>query len=77
MLVPFSGEPRSDAALGTALRVAGRFDSYMEILHVEMDPRTGLVGLGEGMTEATANLIVEDAKAAAKTKSQTARQLAE
>lgn len=77
ILVPFSGEPRSAAALGTVLRVAGRFDSQVEILHVEMDPRTGLVDLGEGMTGATADLIIEEARAAAKTKSQDARQLAE
>ncbi len=77
ILVPFSGEPRSEAALGTALRVAGRFDSHVEILHVEMDPRTALAGLGEGMTEATAELIVEEARTAAKTKSQDARHLAE
>ncbi len=77
ILVPFSGEPHSLAALGTALRVAERFDSHVEILHVEMDPRTALVGLGEGMTGATANLIIEEAKTAAKTKSQDARRLAE
>ena len=40
ILVPFSGEPHSAAALGTALRVAGRFDSQVEILHVETDPCT-------------------------------------
>ena len=77
ILIPFSGEPRCDAALGTALRVAKRFDSHVEILHVEMDPRTAMVGFGEGMTGATANLIIEQAKAAAKTKSQAAHQLAE
>ena len=76
ILVPFSGEPRSDAALGTALRVAGRFDSHVEILHVEMDPRTALVGLGEGMTGTTADLIIEEAAAMAKTKSQNAHRLA-
>ena len=77
ILVPFSAEPHSAAALGTALRVAGRFDSHVEILHVEMDPRTALVGLGEGMSGATVNLIIEEARAAAKTKSQDARQFAE
>jgi len=35
ILVPFSGEPRNNAALGTALRVAMRFDSHVEILLVE------------------------------------------
>ena len=77
ILVPFSGEPHSLAALGTALRVAKRFDSHVEILHVEMDPRTALVGFGEGMTGATAVLIIEEAEAAAKTKSRAAHQLAE
>lgn len=77
ILVPFSGEPRDVAALGTALRVAGRFDSHVEILHVEMDPHTALVGLGEGLTGATANLIIEEAESRAKTKSQDARRLAE
>ena len=77
ILIPFSGEPRCDAALGTALRVAKRFDSYVEILHVEMDPRTALVGFGEGMTGATASLLIEEAEAATKTKSQAAHQLAE
>jgi nucleotide-binding universal stress UspA family protein len=77
ILVPFSGESHSLAALGTALRVAKRFDSHVEILHVEMDPRTALVGFGLGMTGATASLIIEEAKAAANTKSQDAHRLAE
>jgi nucleotide-binding universal stress UspA family protein len=76
-LVPFSGESHSLAALGTALRVAKRFDSHVEILHVEWDPRTALVGFGDGMIGITANLNIEEAKATAKTKARAAHRLAE
>jgi nucleotide-binding universal stress UspA family protein len=77
ILVPFSGEPHSLAALGTALRVAKRFDSHVQILHVEWDPRTALVGFGDGMIGITANLNIEEAKATAKTKARAAHRLAE
>ncbi|MDH3474320.1 MAG: universal stress protein [Rhodospirillales bacterium] len=77
ILVPFTGDPGSDAALDTALKVAQDFDSSIELLHVQIDPVMALAGMGEGLAGATAGQVIESAEAAAEAKAVEARKLAE
>jgi len=77
LLVPFAGEPGSEAALGMALALGERFNSQIELLHVAIDPITALAGMGEGIAGATASLIIESSQAAADARAEEAHQVAE
>lgn len=77
ILVPFAGDPGSDAALDSALKLAEDFGAGIDLLHVQVDPVVALAGMGEGIAGVTAGQVIEAAQAAADTKAAEARQLAE
>lgn len=77
ILVPFAGDPGSDAALDSALKLGEDFGACVELLHVQADPVVALAGMGEGIAGITAGQVIEAAQAAAETKTVEARELAE
>ncbi len=77
ILVPFTGDPGSDGALDSALKMGDAFDAYIELLHVLADPVVALAGMSEGIAGITAGQVIEAAQAAAETKAMEARKLAE
>jgi nucleotide-binding universal stress UspA family protein len=76
ILVPVDGAPGSQVALDAALELGRRFEAYVELLHVEIDPVTALAGLGEGISGAAVGLVVEGEQAAAEARNEQVRRLA-
>ncbi len=76
ILVPIDGAPGSQAALDAALELGRRFESCVELLHVETDPVTALAGLSEGISGAAVGLAVEGGLAAAEARREQVRRLA-
>lgn len=76
ILVPVDRAPGCQAALDAALELGRRFQAYVELLHVEAAPVTGLAVLGEGIAGATAGSVVEGSEAAVEARSEAARRFA-
>jgi len=64
ILVPVSGAENShDAqALKSAFRLADRFDAHVDALNITIDPRTAATFVGEGMTSAMIESVIEMAE---------------
>ncbi len=59
IMVAVSAVSGSERAIRTALGLAARFDSHVEVLHVRSDPRAAMPYMGEGMSGAAIQEIME------------------
>jgi len=59
IMVAVSAVSGSEQAIRTALGLAARFGSHVEVLHVRSDPRAAMPYMGEGMSGAAIQEIME------------------
>ncbi len=59
VLVPIDGTPGSQAALDTALAVATLLQAHVETLHVRIEPAAAVPFVGEGMTGALLQDLID------------------
>ena len=59
ILVLVDGGPLSEATLETGLAVAGLFDAQVQALHVQADPATLVPIVGEGMSGAMVEQVMD------------------
>ena len=59
ILVPVSEMKGGAAALNFAVSLARRFDAHVEALHVRADPRDAMPYMGEGMSGAAIQEIMD------------------
>jgi len=59
ILVLVDGGPLSEATLETGLAVAGLFDAQVQVLHVQADPATLVPIVGEGMSGAMVEQVMD------------------
>ena len=73
MLVPLDGSEAAGSALKLAFIAARGLQAHVYVLHVSADPREAVPLLGEGMSGAMIEEMIEMAEASAKEKAATAR----
>ena len=73
MLVPLDGSEAAGSALKLAFIAAADLEAHVDVLHVSADPRDAVPLLGEGMSGAMIEEMIEMAEAGAKEKVATAR----
>ena len=73
MLVPLDGSEAAGSALKLAFIAAHDLQAHVDVLHVSADPREAVPLLGEGMSGAMIEEMIEMAEASAKEKTATAR----
>lgn len=73
MLVPLDGSEAAGSALNLAFITAADLEAHVDVLHVGADPRDAVPLLGEGMSGAMIEEMIEMAEAGAKEKAATAR----
>jgi nucleotide-binding universal stress UspA family protein len=73
ILALIDGGPLSDATLGAGLVVAKQFDAQLEVLHVRADPATLVPLVGEGMSGAMVEQVMETMTKAVEERAQRAR----
>jgi len=73
ILALIDGGPLSDATLGTGLLVAKQFDAQLEALHVRADPATLVPLVGEGMSGAMVEQVMEAMTKAVEERAERAR----
>ncbi len=61
ILVPVTGAENDcdSRALESALRLADRFGAHVDALHIKIDPRTAAAFVGEGMTSAMIESVID------------------
>lgn len=64
ILVPLAGSDGScdSAALESALNIAARLNAHVDALHVKLDPRSAAAFVGEGMTSAMIESVINMAE---------------
>jgi nucleotide-binding universal stress UspA family protein len=62
ILTPLFGVATDEAALSTALAVAKKFSSHMDVMHIRADPRTMIPYIGEGMSGALIEEMITSAE---------------
>ena len=72
-LVPRDGSEAAGSALNLAFITAADLEAHVDVLHVGADPRDAVPLLGEGMSGAMIEEMIEMAEAGAKEKAATAR----
>ena len=77
MLIPLDGSEAAGSALSLAFIAAADLDAHVDVLHVSADPRDAVPLLGEGMSGAMIEEMIEMAEAGAKEKSAAARAMFE
>ena len=75
ILCPVDGLPGSEAALEAAIAVGRTFNAHVTLLHVEVPPESAVPMVGEGMTGAVIEEIMESARKNAQERAKTARAL--
>lgn len=73
ILAVVDGGPRSDAVTRGSFALAKALDAYLEVLHVEADPRDALPVVGEGMTGTLVEQVGADIEARRKAALKVAR----
>lgn len=73
MLVPLDGSEAAASALKLAFIAAADLQAHVDVLHVSADPRDAVPLLGEGMSGAMIEEMIEMAEAGAREKTATAR----
>lgn len=73
MLVAVDGTERSDGVLNTALAIARQLDAHLEALHVKPDAREAVPLLGEGMSGAMIEEMIDLAEREADARAARAR----
>ena len=63
ILAPLTGSSAEKPVLNTALAIAKRFGAHIDVLHVRTDPRDAIPYLGEGISGAMIEEIMERADA--------------
>lgn len=63
ILAVVDGGPRSEALVKGSFGLARKLDAYLEVLHVEPDPRDALPVVGEGMTGTLVEQVSADIEA--------------
>lgn len=69
------GAPGSEAAMKAALELGARFKTHTNLLHVELDPAGAVPIVGEGMSGAAVEQIIESLKAESETRRKEAERL--
>lgn len=77
ILAVVEGDAGSAALLAAAFALARRSDAYLEALHVRLDPRNAIPLVGEGVTGAVVEQIMNDARQRGDTLAAEARRLFE
>jgi nucleotide-binding universal stress UspA family protein len=77
LLAVIDGGSGSEAAVTAALDLGQRFSARVELLHVEIDPETAVPMVGEGMSGAAVEQLVESLRAEAERRRTAARDLYE
>ncbi len=79
VLVPLIGsdEACDETALRSALTLARRLGAHVDALHVRLDPRSAAAFVGEGMTSAMIESVIDMAEKDGQKRQQTARALFE
>ncbi|WP_169546114.1 universal stress protein [Sneathiella aquimaris] len=77
VLVPLVGSDHTcdTTALDSALTVASRLKAYVDALHVRLDPRSAAAFVGEGMTSAMIESVIDMAEKDSRARRQTALNL--
>lgn len=75
ILAPVSGAAGSERVLDTALSLARHFGAHVEVLHVSSDPRDAVPLVGEGMSGAMVEEIVQLAEKEMSGRARAARNL--
>ncbi|MFT6558250.1 universal stress protein [Sneathiella sp.] len=77
VLVPLVGSDHTcdTTALDSALTVASRLKAYVDALHVRLDPRSAAAFVGEGMTSAMIESVIDMAEKDSRARRQTALDL--
>ncbi|MBI1777760.1 MAG: universal stress protein [Proteobacteria bacterium] len=73
LLVPVFGDKSDRPALDAALPLARRFAAHVSVLHVERDPASDLLMVGDPLSASAAESIIEAAEADIKTRAKQAR----
>lgn len=77
ILALIDGTASSEAALQAALQLGKRFSARVDLLHVEIDVATAVPVVGEGMSGAAVEQIMQSLQAEAQTRAAEARRLFE
>jgi len=75
ILAVIDGAPGSESAMKTALELGLRFKARTDLLHVELDPAGAVPVVGEGMSGAAVEQIIESLKAESETRRKEAERL--
>ncbi|MGE0723400.1 MAG: universal stress protein, partial [Alphaproteobacteria bacterium] len=75
ILAPVSGASGSERVLDTSLMLAKHFGAHVEVLHVSSDPRDAVPLVGEGMSGAMVEEIVQLAEKEMSGRARAAREL--
>jgi len=75
VLAVIDGAPGSEAAMKAALEVGRRFSARIDLLHVEIDPASAVPVVGEGMSGAAVEQIIDSLQAEAETRRKEAERL--
>src|SRR5215467_16371631 len=73
ILVLVDGGPLSESVLETGLAMAGLFDAQVQVLHVQADPATLVPIVGEGMSGAMVEQVMDAMAKAVDQRAQKAR----
>lgn len=77
LLAVIDGGSGSEAAIIAALGLGRRFSARVELLHVEIDPETAIPMVGEGMSGAAVEQLVQSLRTEAEQREKIARELYE
>jgi nucleotide-binding universal stress UspA family protein len=77
LLAVIDGGSGSEAAVTAALDLGRRFSARVELLHVEIDPETAIPMVGEGMSGAAVEQLVQSLRAESEQRRNKARDLFE
>lgn len=75
ILAVIDGAPGSESAMKAALELGRRFKARTDLLHVELDPAGAVPVVGEGMSGAAVEQIIESLQAEAETRRKEAERL--
>ncbi len=77
ILAVLDGAPGGESLLQAAFALGRRYDSYLEVLHVQPDPSLSLPLVGEGMSGALIDDVSRELEASAKANAERARRFYE
>ncbi|MFQ5775397.1 MAG: universal stress protein [Kiloniellaceae bacterium] len=77
ILAVIDGAPGSEAAMGAALQLGRRFSAHVDLLYVEIDVTNAAPVIGEGMSGAAVEQVMQSLRVEAQTRLAEARRLYE